>query len=71
MQKLINFGHSYTAILDYSLDEIELFYRSIIQLENEARAVRLQDLALAVSAGFNGGKATESLTKLVEKLMES
>lgn len=71
MQKLIGGGHSYAAILEYSLDEIELFYRSILQLENQARAVRLQDLALAVSAGFNSGKSAESLTKLVDKLMES
>jgi hypothetical protein len=56
--------------MEYSLDQIDLFYKSILEIENYDRAIRLQDIALATSAGFNGGKAAEALNELVQKLME-
>lgn len=65
VQKLVDHGHSWSSIQNYSLSEIGLFLKVIVKKEFAAKAERLSEFWLAHNLQYKGLK--EILKELEEK----
>ncbi|MGM9571734.1 MAG: hypothetical protein ACI3ZR_05875 [bacterium] len=63
--RLIQFGHNWSEIKNYTLEQINLFYQETFAVEGFERANRIEDMAI----GSNGTK--ESIIKVTNVFRKS